>query len=84
MDVGGIDTLSPKKQRPAEAMASNALAVKVQSIKTAIESACLLLRVDDICSASRSKSQAMGGPQEQQMAQQQPEGGEEGQEMMEQ
>ncbi|OBT80336.1 T-complex protein 1 subunit gamma [Pseudogymnoascus sp. 05NY08] len=34
-------------------------AVKLQSIKTAIESACLLLRVDDICSA---KAARMGGP----------------------
>ncbi|KAH0566073.1 T-complex protein 1 subunit gamma [Trichoglossum hirsutum] len=35
-------------------------AVKLQSVKTAIESACLLLRVDDICSA-KSVKQA-GGP----------------------
>ena len=30
-------------------------AVKMQSVKTAVESACLLLRVDDICSAKSSK-----------------------------
>ncbi|MCJ1275235.1 T-complex protein 1 subunit gamma [Puttea exsequens] len=30
-------------------------AVKLQSIKTAVESACLLLRVDDICSAKSAK-----------------------------
>ncbi|KAL8831669.1 MAG: hypothetical protein Q9170_005192 [Blastenia crenularia] len=30
-------------------------AVKLQSIKTAIEAACLLLRVDDICSAKSAK-----------------------------
>ncbi|KAI9684757.1 MAG: T-complex protein 1 subunit gamma [Trizodia sp. TS-e1964] len=30
-------------------------AVKLQSVKTAIESACLLLRVDDICSAKSAK-----------------------------
>ncbi|SAM06999.1 hypothetical protein [Absidia glauca] len=37
-------------------------AVKVQTIKTAIESACLLLRVDDIVSGiSKNKSQAQGG-----------------------
>lgn len=30
-------------------------AVKMQSIKTAVESACLLLRVDDICGAKSSK-----------------------------
>ncbi|KAH8695488.1 putative t-complex protein 1 gamma subunit [Talaromyces proteolyticus] len=41
-------------------------AVKLQSIKTAVESACLLLRVDDICSA-KSAQQAganMGGGEE--------------------
>ncbi|KAL8795639.1 MAG: hypothetical protein Q9195_001877 [Heterodermia aff. obscurata] len=38
-------------------------AVKLQSIKTAIESACLLLRVDDICSAKSAKQAGgdMGG-----------------------
>ena len=35
-------------------------AVKLQSIKTAVESACLLLRVDDICGAKSAK-QADGG-----------------------
>ncbi|KAJ9620163.1 T-complex protein 1 subunit gamma [Taxawa tesnikishii (nom. ined.)] len=34
-------------------------AVKLQSIKTAVESACLLLRVDDICGAK--KAQSAGG-----------------------
>jgi T-complex protein 1 subunit gamma len=32
------------------------IAVKMQSIKTAVESACLLLRVDDICAAKQAKS----------------------------
>lgn len=38
-------------------------AVKLQSIKTAVESACLLLRVDDICSAKSAKQAggAVGG-----------------------
>ncbi|KAL9633624.1 MAG: hypothetical protein Q9164_004588 [Protoblastenia rupestris] len=38
-------------------------AVKLQSIKTAVESACLLLRVDDICSAKSAKQAGgnMGG-----------------------
>lgn len=36
-------------------------AVKLQSIKTAIESACLLLRVDDICSAKSRKGGGGGG-----------------------
>ncbi|KAI0124592.1 T-complex protein 1 [Hypoxylon sp. NC0597] len=35
-------------------------AIKLQSIKTAIEAACLLLRVDDICSAK--KAQQGGAP----------------------
>lgn len=35
-------------------------AVKMQSVKTAVESACLLLRVDDICGAKRAKQS--GGP----------------------
>ncbi|EMR72677.1 T-complex protein 1 subunit gamma [Eutypa lata] len=35
-------------------------AIKLQSVKTAIEAACLLLRVDDICSAK--KAQQMGAP----------------------
>ena len=39
------------------------MAVKMQSIKTAIESACLLLRVDDICPAKSAKQGGgdMGG-----------------------
>lgn len=36
-------------------------AVKMQSLKTAIESACLLLRVDDICSAKSAKQGGGGG-----------------------
>ncbi|KAI1937322.1 T-complex protein 1 subunit gamma [Ophidiomyces ophidiicola] len=40
-------------------------AVKLQSIKTAVESACLLLRVDDICSAKSLKQAAnIGGGEE--------------------
>lgn len=35
--------------------------VKVQSIKTAVESACLLLRVDDICAAKSAKQGGGGG-----------------------
>jgi T-complex protein 1 subunit gamma len=39
------------------------MAVKLQSIKTAVESACLLLRVDDICAAKQAKAPGgqMGG-----------------------
>jgi T-complex protein 1 subunit gamma len=36
------------------------MAVKMQSIKTAVESACLLLRVDDICSAKSAKQAGAG------------------------
>jgi T-complex protein 1 subunit gamma len=40
-------------------------AVKMQSIKTAVESACLLLRVDDICPAKRGAGGGgMGGGEE--------------------
>ena len=36
-------------------------AVKLQSVKTAVESACLLLRVDDICGAKKAQSSGGGG-----------------------
>lgn len=36
-------------------------AVKMQSIKTAVESACLLLRVDDICGAKQARGGGGGG-----------------------
>lgn len=36
-------------------------AIKLQSLKTAIEAACLLLRVDDICSAKKGHGGAPGG-----------------------
>ena len=39
-------------------------AVKLQSIKTAVESACLLLRVDDICSAKAARQGGGGGGEE--------------------
>merc|ERR1711988_1203133 len=37
-----------------------AFSVKVQTIKTAIESAIMLLRIDDICSGSKPKNSAYG------------------------
>ena len=40
------------------------MAVKMQSVKTAVESACLLLRVDDICAAKQAKSSGGGGTME--------------------
>ncbi|KAJ6257089.1 hypothetical protein Dda_7974 [Drechslerella dactyloides] len=39
-------------------------AVKLQSLKTAIESACLLLRVDEICGAKSGKQGGGGGGEE--------------------
>jgi T-complex protein 1 subunit gamma len=36
------------------------VAVKMQSVKTAVESACLLLRVDDICAAKQAKTSGGG------------------------
>jgi T-complex protein 1 subunit gamma len=37
------------------------MAVKMQSVKTAVESACLLLRVDDICAAKQARSAGGSG-----------------------
>lgn len=76
----GIDGEAGKIVDMKEYGVYESTAVKVQSIKTAIESACLLLRVDDICSATRGKGKAMGGPQEQQQMM----AGGEGEEAMEQ
>lgn len=46
-------------------------AVKLQSIKTAIEAACLLLRVDEICAAKGgSKGGAQQAPEQQEEIQQ--------------
>jgi T-complex protein 1 subunit gamma len=44
-------------------------AVKVQTIKTSIEAACLLLRIDDIVSGIAKKSRGSEGPQMQQQPQ---------------
>lgn len=42
-------------------------AVKAQTVKTAIESACLLLRVDDIVSGVSKRGQDAGGMNDAQM-----------------
>lgn len=76
----GIDGEAGKIVDMKEYGVYESTAVKVQSVKTAIESACLLLRVDDICSATRGKGKAMGGSQEQQQMM----AGGEGEEAMEQ
>lgn len=43
-------------------------AVKVQTIKTAVEAACMLLRIDDIVSGIRKKQAAQSGPVQQPQA----------------
>ncbi|KAG2228068.1 hypothetical protein INT45_009114, partial [Circinella minor] len=72
----GIDGLSGKVVDMKEYGVWEPSAVKVQTIKTAIESACLLLRVDDIVSGlSKNKGQGgaggMSAEQAQEMAEQQ-------------
>ncbi|KAI9259502.1 T-complex protein 1 subunit gamma [Phascolomyces articulosus] len=58
----GIDGLTGKVVDMKEYGVWEPSAVKVQTIKTAIESACLLLRVDDIVSGlSKNKPQGGGG-----------------------
>jgi len=52
------------------------LSVKTQTIKSAIESACLLLRVDDIVSGLSKKKQSGGGPAPQMQPGEGPEPGE--------
>jgi len=52
------------------------LSVKTQTIKSAIESACLLLRVDDIVSGLSRKKQSSGGPAPQAQPGEGPEPGE--------
>lgn len=47
------------------------LSVKLQTYKTAIETAILLLRIDDIVSGSKKKGDKNEGPQAAQMPQQQ-------------
>jgi T-complex protein 1 subunit gamma len=39
--------------------------VKMQTIKTAVESACMLIRIDDIVSGMPKKQKGGGGPQAQ-------------------
>ncbi|KAF2139249.1 uncharacterized protein K452DRAFT_254478 [Aplosporella prunicola CBS 121167] len=56
----GIDGDSGKLVDMKEYGVWEPMAVKEQSVKTAIESACLLLRVDDICAAKAAKQ--AGGP----------------------
>lgn len=57
----GIDGDAGKVVDEREAGIWEPQAVKLQSLKTAVESACLLLRVDDICGAK--SAQSAGGNQ---------------------
>ncbi|KAE8268518.1 hypothetical protein A4X09_0g3816 [Tilletia walkeri] len=70
----GVDGDSGKVVDMKEYGLYESAAVKVQTLKTAIESASLLLRVDDVVSARRARQQGggSGGPQVQNM------GGEDG------
>ena len=61
----GVDGNQGKIINVAEAGLWEPMAVRVQTIKTAVEASCLLLRVDDILSGGMSKQQqASGGPQQ--------------------
>ena len=56
----GIDGATGQITDMAELGIFEAFSVKVQTIKTAIESAIMLLRIDDICSGSKPKNSAYG------------------------
>ena len=56
----GIDGSTGQITDMAELGIFEAFAVKSQTIKTAIESAIMLLRIDDICSGSKPKNSAYG------------------------
>ena len=56
----GIDGATGKITDMAELGIFEAFAVKAQTIKTAIESAIMLLRIDDICSGSKPANTAYG------------------------
>jgi T-complex protein 1 subunit gamma len=62
-DSWGVDGENGKVVDMKEYGVWEPMAVKLQSIKTAVESACLLLRVDDICAAKQAKAPGgqMGG-----------------------
>jgi T-complex protein 1 subunit gamma len=47
---------------PAAEGVKEATAVKVQTIKSAVEAACMILRVDDILSGLKKKAEAPSGP----------------------
>ncbi|KAK4537240.1 hypothetical protein CDCA_CDCA11G3265 [Cyanidium caldarium] len=59
----GVDGITGEVANMAELGVFESYAVKAQSIKTAIESACMLLRIDDVLSGVRKKDGA-GGAQE--------------------
>lgn len=61
----GINGETGELANMAELGVWDSYSVKTQSIKTAVEAACLLLRIDDIVSGIRSKQQGGGGAQQQ-------------------
>lgn len=60
----GINGLTGKMEDMAELGILEPLAVKLQTYKTAVETAILLLRIDDIVSGSKKRDQAAGGAPE--------------------
>lgn len=58
----GIDGNTGKMASMSDANIWDPVSVKIQSFKTAIESACMLLRIDDIVSGIKNESRNQGGP----------------------
>lgn len=59
----GIDGNSGKVADMREANVWDPLAVKLQTFKTAIESSCMLLRIDDVVSGIKKKGEKKAAPQ---------------------
>jgi len=57
----GIDGNTGKMTSMSDANIWDPVSVKIQSFKTAIESACMLLRIDDIVSGIKNESRNQGG-----------------------
>ena len=56
----GVNGLTGEIARMADTGVWEPYQVKVQTFKTAIESACMLLRIDDIVSGAKAKDGAYG------------------------
>lgn len=61
----GIEGNSGKIVNMKEEKIWEPLAVRLQTLKTAIESACMLLRIDDVVSGIKKKEKKSDGPQDQ-------------------